>query len=427
MSLPRFTADRPTRAGFLTSAFLALGERATDPADLYFGLHLRLHGPPPDLLALRALVAERAARVPLLTHRLTVRPDGPWWEPDPLFDAAHHVHQLPDGDLAPRSAQSLLSTPPDDNRPRWGLWLQRGDARDWALCYLVHHAVQDATSMLHTLRALFEHVPHAPFPTGPAPANSTPRGTRTVRSLMPLLPGVLGTYLPRKRWNQPRQNDGALPVLAHSAVGLTVLRASARATGTTVNDVHLAAMATAVGDWNPDPHPAGPWWRRGPHVLVPVSTRLPEDREDLAPDRGNRIGLLRTRIPCTASDRRRLSRRRVALRALTEHTPPRLAAWILGRVTDPSGVALTASHIRVDEPLTVLGSRVTDTTAIPWLPPGHGCFTFLVTYDGTARLSALTRTANPNPRRLTGLWSLALRSAAPSRRTDDGDRHLSVE
>ena len=62
------------------------------------------------------------------------------------------------------------------------------------------------------------------------------------------------------------------------------------------------------------------------------------------------------------------------------------------RLGDRRNVALTASVFRSMPRFAVLGRTVEDLVALPWLPPGHGCFTILTRYGARATLSVLTDT-----------------------------------
>ncbi|MFI5887789.1 wax ester/triacylglycerol synthase domain-containing protein [Streptomyces sp. NPDC051554] len=413
------------QVSLLTKTFLTLGTSVADPSDLYFGFHLRMRGPSPGLTALREKVDHRAHGQPLLTHRLAFQEGHAWWEPDPDFDVTHHVQALTAPGLAPGPAQALLTAPPDASHPRWGLWLHRTDTEDWAITFLAHHAVMDATAMLHTLQALLG--PDADDMEA-LPRHRPARASRRAASLLPLLPDLLATYLPHvtsppppARWHQRE--------LAHASVDLELLRTTARANGSTLNQVHLAALAGALRTWGtPNGYAHRPWWQRGPYVLVPVDTRATrQGATAITPRSGNQLGLLRVPLPCghpdgtdrltaitTTAGRRHTARRRSALRTLTEHTPERLASWLLRRLTDPGDVVLTASHVRAPGLMTVLGAPVIELTAIPWLPPGHSCFTFLTTHNQTARLSALTSAPAQNPQQLVQQWSNACHETASS-------------
>ncbi|MBY8887053.1 wax ester/triacylglycerol synthase family O-acyltransferase [Streptomyces sp. PTM05] len=407
------------QAGLMTDAFLSLGTLAPTPSDMYFGYHMRVAGAGPDLARLRSHVARRIDRVPLLTHRLTVRDRHAAWEPDPAFDVDHHVRLAPGTGLEARPAQELLDFPVDEARPRWGLWVHRGDGRAWALTYLAHHAVQDAMTMLDTLRILLGA---GELPVAPAiPVAPTPRREK-ITGILPLVPGVLSTYLPRAASPKfPTPDPVAGRTLGQASVEVQVLRSIADATGSTVNQVHLAALTMALRSWSVTRESlTRPRWRNGPHLVVPVDTRRGTEQTQ-HPPYGNHIGLLRLSVPRSADDltktlaaiapstsRRRMARSRAALRTLNEYAPRRLASWAMRRVTDPRGLLLTASNVRCPAPLTAMGDEVTEVTAVPWLPPGSGCFTLLVTYRGVARLSVLSGAVSADPGALASLWARSL-------------------
>ncbi|MFD5558818.1 wax ester/triacylglycerol synthase domain-containing protein [Streptomyces sp. NPDC127068] len=400
---------------FLTKSFVRLGTLTREPSDLYFGFHLRMRGSPPDLAMLRAHVADRVSRIPALTHRLVLQDGRIRWEPDRDFDITRHVRQLPGTRPAYCPAQALLHPPPDPARPLWGMWLQTTETQGWGLSFLAHHAVQDATATLCTLRLLLGS---APLATRTSPHSLKPRPPQWATRLLPLLPDLLRAFRPAARTPQPDKHGPQPRELAHTSVDVELLRAAARATGLTVNQVHLAALARALYAWDPvHERAATSLWRAAPCALLPVDVRHPHEHEGIPSlPQGNRIGLLRVPLPhkaggaqdMPAMSRQRLAARRRALRILTEHTPEPLADRIFGRLTDPRGVALTASYVRMDEPMTALGARVIDIDAIPWLPPGHTCFTLLLTHGASANLAALTDTAARHPRRLVRLWAHAV-------------------
>jgi hypothetical protein len=204
---------------------------------------------------------------------------------------------------------------------------------------------------------------------------------------------------------------------------LNGIRAVCEATGATVGQVHLAAMAAAWRVWKP---PAQAQGKRGAQSRERATCLIPVDTRSVSPETGestyaNRIGLLSGRLPCHQADPLRqlatvmsdfprgfLGRQRVVLRALTEEVPERVAGWALRRLTDPARVAVTISHVPVDAPLSVMGQPVEEVGAVPWLPPGGRCFTLAVTYGGQFRLSVLTPGRPPDPADLVSLWASAI-------------------
>ena len=385
-------------ADFLGTTFTRLGQISPEPSDTFYGLVFRLAGPCPPVEEVRARVAAGVARLPLLTHRLVARASVTW-ERDPGFDVAHHVRELPAGTEI-RTAQALLAGVYDPARPPWHLWLAR-DGEGWRLIYLVHHARHDAVAAVRTVAALL----------GDAPVEITrqpPRG-RGWAAAAPILPDLLRTY--RSAPPVPRGAYGPARALGVDAVDTTTLRAIADRTGAAVNQVHLAAMSSALDRWAPWPDAT-----RRP-VNIPVDTRAAGAVHPFV----NRLGFMRVALPCgpaspadrlrlvtAAASRRRTARYRRAWAGLTGAADPRAAVWAMGRITDHTQVSMTLSSLRVPA-LTLADAPVLDVTAIPWLPPAHTCFAFLVTYGDHTRMSVLAPEGAPDPGALAAHWRDAVR------------------
>jgi len=381
-------------ADFLGTTFARLGQISPEPSDTYFGLVFRIGGACPPVEELRARVARRVERLPLLTHRLVARASVTW-ERDPDFDVANHVRELPPGTEV-LTAQALLAGTLDPARPPWGLWVSP-DGDGWRLFYLAHHARGDAVAALRTVSALLgeAEVAVAPF---------RPEG-RGWAAAAPILPDLLRTY--RSAPPVPRGRYGTGRVLGVGAVDTAALKDVATRTGTAVNQVHLAAMSAALDRWAPWPDVT-----RRP-VNIPVDTRDGEDANPFV----NRLGFMRVALPCgsaslderlrqvaAAAGRRRTARYRRAWAGLTRAADPRTAAWAMRRITDHTQVAMTLSSLRVPAPLTLADAPVQDVTTIPWLPPAHTCFAFLVSYGDHTRLSVLAPEGAPDPDELAGHW-----------------------
>lgn len=385
--LPTLPAD------FLGTTFARLGQIAKDPSDTYFGLVFHVAGPCPSVEELRARVAAQVERAPLLTHRLVARASVTW-ERDPDFDVAAHVRTLPPGTEV-LSAQSLLADTLDPARPPWGLWVSEDDD-SWRLFYLVHHARQDAAAAVRTVTALLGDGVLAGGPT-------RPQG-RGWPALVPLSPDLLRTY---RSAPVPRGAYGPGRALGTGTVDTNLLREVAERTGAAINQVHLAAMSTALDRWAPWPDAT-----RRP-VNIPVDTRRPDDDNAFA----NRLGFMRVALPCgtasptdrlravvSAASRRRTARYRRAWGALTRAADPRAATMAMQRITDHTQVSMTLSSLRVPAPLILMDAPVLDVTTIPWLPPAHTCFAFLVSYGDHTRLSVLTPEGAPDPTALATHW-----------------------
>lgn len=384
-------------ADLLGTAFARLGQIAPNPADTYFGLVFRLSGPCPVVDDLRARVAARIDRLPRLTERLVARATVQW-ERDPDFDVANHVHTLPPH-TGVLSAHEVLGTP-DATRPPWGLWISE-DADGWRLYYVVHHARHDAGGALRTVQVLLGDLAVEP---GAAPS----RG-RGWPALLPISLDLARTKLPAPP--VPLRKYGPGRAVAAAEVDLALLTEVAERTGATVNQVHLAALSSALDRWSPRPEVS-----RRP-VNIPVDTRAAGDS-----DVTNRLGFMRVDLPCgdavpparlravrAAGGRRRTGRYRRVWAAITRGGGHPVAAWAMRRITDHTQVAITASTIRVATPLTLADAPVLEVATVPWLPPAHECFAFLATYGDRATLSVLAPEGAADPAALAGYWSDAVR------------------
>jgi hypothetical protein len=396
-----------TPADYLGTLFGWLGQIASDPTDARFGLMFRVAGPCPPIDELRARIAGQVEQLPQLTERL-VATTSVYWEPDPDFDIANHVTALPPG-TGVLSAQALIGDTYDPLRPPWGMWISEEDD-SWHLYYVVHHARQDAAAAVRTVSTLLgDGVP--PLPEG----RTAPSG-RGWPALDPIHDDVLhGKNTAR---STPPTRYGPKRLLGTRTVEVALLTDIAARTGATVNQVHLAAMSDALDRWTPLPDT-----ERRP-VSIPVDTRGDKDVDDHF---ANQIGLMRVDLPCgtagpadrlrtvvSAASRDRLARYRQVWADLDRAADNEVANWALQHITDPTQVSMTMSTLRVPAPMSVLSAPVLDVTAIPWLPPAHACFAFLITYGDQARLSVLTPEGIPDPDELTALWQAALQELATS-------------
>jgi diacylglycerol O-acyltransferase / wax synthase len=402
---PAGTLRRPD---LLTQTFLAMQSRASNPTDLYFGALLRSSGSMPDILSLRAHVSRHLLHLPVLSHRLASAEDGSVrWEPDPDFDIGTHVTASPQTSPDAVPAGEWLGDAPGRDRPLWRMILLPGPGAQWGLAYLVHHAAQDGTAMMHALEVLFGDKPAA------GPSGLPARRRRPWHALL-AVPPLLGTVRPAPPVTAMARSADAARVLTHRSVDLADLRSIAASAGTTIGQVHLAAVAGAIRRWSPADF-AGPRLRqRDVPANVPLDTRVAGE-EGVA---GSLIGLLRVALPSSDDDPRRrlhdasrrlgrgrVRRNRLGLRAVADDLPTRYAAFALRRVGNRRTVALTVSTFRPLGPLSILGRPVNGAVAIPWLPPRANCFSILLTYGDRATLSVLTDGTVDRTRDLASCWA----------------------
>ena len=272
-----------------------------------------------DVIAVRALLGQRIHLIPPLRRRVVMSPDGlgrPQWAEDPDFDLADHVMAAPLP--APVSWPELehfvgevAGRPLERGKPLWEMWVVGGLADgSLALVTKLHHSIMDGGAGGDLMASLFDLDPGATtvVPEDP-PWKADVLPSRAERALWSL------RSMPRFAWNAPgaltrtarslagtshawlrlRATGEAAPLTAprtilngaitsHRSVSLTrvplddVLEVR-RAFGTTVNDVVLAATATALRRYLAD---------RGGLVDRPLIAAVPVNaRADGATDGGN--------------------------------------------------------------------------------------------------------------------------------------------
>jgi WS/DGAT/MGAT family acyltransferase len=398
----------------LDGAFLDLD---THDAPLHVGWTIRLAGPAPSLHALRRHLTARLDRVPSLRRRLvatTLACGERRFEDDPAFDITRHVLACalpaPGGIGELRAAAGvLLSTPLDPARPLWRMCLVDGPAGGgWALVGQVHHALVDGIAALEVAALLLDAAPDAP-PDPPSqwrPQRTSPgrAGLLAARSRLAGAAGglrglgsgdaedtgdVLREVLRAAPDTALDRGTGPRRLVAFADARLDAMREAGRAHGATVNDVLLAACATALG---------AAVRRRGEgheelKALVPVSVRQP------GADLGNRLSFLVVSLPVAERDPVRALERVAAQTARAKgsgHTTPVAGlAEALG-LLPRRGRALAAraalrlaafnvivSNVPGPEPaLYLMGRRVTAIHPAVPVPDGHGLTIGALSYAG---------------------------------------------
>ncbi len=340
-----------------------------------------------DLAALRAHVAARVHRVPVLRQRVmpvVLGVDQPYWVDDPDFTVDRHVHEstVPapggPGELA-RVVALLHERRLDRRHPLWQAHLLRGLAGGRVAVYCkIHHAMMDGVGGGALVEALFDPVPEdgarpgAPEDGAPlgAPEEAAPwhpdrpptqldllsRGawTMTRSGLRSARLGVeamvraplLAQGLFRRVVGEPQPDDVArLPVRAprtpfNAEIGpdrawasvdlpLPEVKAVGAAAGATVNHVVMALCAGVLRRW---------LLGRGvlPQLpliaVVPVSERTGREPSPF----GNRLALVRAVLPTHLDDaRERLDAVREEMAAALQ----RHESWPRGLMSDAAEYA----------------------------------------------------------------------------------------
>lgn len=289
-----------------------------------------------DWAALRSLVQHRMVeRFPRFRQRVVEVHGVPHWEDVEGFDLEDHLHPVrlpaPAGHAQLQDFTSaLVSVPLDHARPLWDLYLVEGYGSGCAAVFRMHHAIADGIALARLLMSLTDDPEAEPVAvSGPVAAGTGPSrslGGTVVHELVEALvhpqrlaalvthPGkVLDlarttladaealaqlAVMPADRQTALRGTAGVLKSVAWSPpVPLDRLRDAAHRSGTTVNDVLLAAVAGALR--------AHLVRRRGlvhdVRAIVPFNLR-PLD-EPLSVELGNKFGLVYVPLPLTTEDR----------------------------------------------------------------------------------------------------------------------------
>ncbi|MDT3396013.1 wax ester/triacylglycerol synthase family O-acyltransferase [Streptomyces sp. B1866] len=377
---------------------------------MHLGAVLLFDGDPPGLDALAAHLTERLPLAPELTFRAAGTARRPRWEPDPAFDVRNHLHLAAPapgpGPLADRVINAMLGLPLDPGRPLWGLWaVPTGHGH--ALCYRAHHGYQDGQAAARTVRTLF-----APSPSRPTRRPTTPPVPR-------LEPGVVRDVLPLlrrpARWSALDAPPGSRRLATTTDTDLTRLKAIARTTSTTVNQVCLALVTSLLRgcfprDW---PHP-----RQTVRTAMGLSLRSPRAPY---PCLGNQSGADHIALPCgepSAPRRLEILRERITPEHLAQVR--RHQAALLGRLprwsgkfvvrvsTHPRFVQLAVVDIRGRTSVAFGGRQAQAVYALPpWIPRQPLMITW-ITYRDRLHATFLASDEFAGRTLLADLWHQAV-------------------
>jgi diacylglycerol O-acyltransferase / wax synthase len=319
----------------LDSSFLHLED---GPAHMHVASTLVFEGPTPDYVEFRDHIRSRLHLVPRFRQKLRFVPFGqgrPVWVDDPQFNLDYHVRHtaLPE----PGSEQQLrtlaarvFSQRLDRSKPVWELWLVDGlSGGRFAIVGKSHHCLVDGVSGMDITTVLFDTDPEPPaqpesepWAPGPEPSDTQLLGRALIERATTPAEAVRGV---RALFRAPRQAAGAvvdslesIGALARAGISappspfnveispyrrfawvqadLDGFKRIKSATGGTVNDVVLAAVAGALGRF----------LRARGHAttdlelkaMVPISVRTADERGAL----GNRVSAMYAPLPVGIED-----------------------------------------------------------------------------------------------------------------------------
>jgi WS/DGAT/MGAT family acyltransferase len=333
----------------------------------------------------------------------------PFWEDDPAFDLDRHVHELtlsaPGGRRELQQLMGeLMAMPLDRSKPLWDAYVIDGYGDGMALVTRVHHCIADGIALARVLLSLTDGHPDAGVAD---PVEHSDHG------LLDLLtaPAAVGTHLaaaglrealqlvshPRGQLSNLAADGGAVAKLLLTGADektvftgelglerkvtwsdsfpLDSVKAVGHSTGTTVNDVVIAALTGALHRYLAERKSLVPEIR----AMVPFNLR-PLD-QPLPRELGNRFGVVYLPLPVGIEDaHERLAAVHRSMAAI-KHTPEGVISYgILGamgltpppveqRLLDVFSSKTTAVITNVPgprEPVSFAGAKVGG--VIAWVP-----------------------------------------------------------
>jgi len=325
---------------------------------------------PMDLERCKDVVRERLVeRFPRFRQRIVEpRPSVgvPSWEDEPRFDFDRHVHHLalpaPRDRLALQEfVGDLISTPLDRSKPLWDLYFVDGYGAGMALVWRMHHCIADGIALARVLLSMTDEQPdagiqpegdrgaaHGPLDaltrpltvgahlaeaamhegfgllTHPRPqlralASRTAADARALRRLL--------LTLPDQKTVLSGELSGAQKVTWTERIALEDVKAIGHATGTTVNDVLVAAMTGALHRYLVRRHSLVDELR----ATIPFNLRPPD--EPLPRELGNHFGLVYLELPVgMRGQRQRLEEVHRRMDSIKHSPEGALAYGILGLI-----------------------------------------------------------------------------------------------
>jgi diacylglycerol O-acyltransferase len=392
---------RPVRTPFrsVDASWLRMDE----PENLMVVTGVLVLDAPLPLARLRELVEKRLLRFRRFTSRVVPPFAGvglPSWEPDPEFDLDRHLllARLGPGAGEPvlqAFVSQLLSEPLPAGRPPWTIHLVEHFQGGSAVVARIHHCVGDGMALVHVLLSMADGA-SAPGRRGARPSASwaVTLGEQALRGARALLahPGRIGDLarlasgsagsllgllaLPDDPPTRLKGVLGREKIAAWSRpLDLDDVKSIGRATGSTVNDVLMAALAGALRRYLvASGEPPRELDVRG---VVPVNLRRPEAAGRL----GNRFGLVFLSLPVGIEDPLdRLFEVRRRMRALKD-SPQALAVyqvlWAVGAAPRPlfdlalrifaaKGTAVVTNVVGPRRPISIGGAPLRE--VMFWVP-----------------------------------------------------------
>ncbi len=389
----------------------------------------------------------------------------PVWRPVDALNLAYHVHIHPAGNLPNRATLQAaicreLSYPMDPHQPLWRVGLFRARRGRLVILFRAHHAIADGIAMLRLLQQLDDTAQHENEIPAPAAEASHVLQAGPLGSLISRLTSLNSVLLgageffrrelqhPEHLREQLHQGEGMaaailrvlrLPSDNHPslhaqlsgrrrvawtrALPIEPIHAYAKQCGVTLNDVFLAALASAFHHELLD-HGESIDREETLRVTIPVNLRDENDGET-----GNRFGLVLLDLPVGeprfATRLDLIATRMRALKDSPEASAVLLSLGIAGQLPESAehrlidliadkSVAVVSNLPGPQQALHIAGARTENMTFFPPQAGHIGIGISLIGYAGhlTAGLSADTHRI-ADPERFIGRLQKALRGIRP--------------
>lgn len=324
---------------------------------------------PMDFERCKDVVRERLIeRFPRFRQRIVERPGigVPSWEDQPKFDFDRHVHHLAlpaphDRVALEELVGDLISAPLDRSKALWDLYFVEGYGAGIALVWRMHHCIADGMALARVLLSMTDGQPdggiqpegdpgpaHRPLETLASPLAA---GAHLAEAAMhegftllthprPELRGLVShtaadaralrrllLTLPDKDTVLRGELSGAQKVTWIDGIALEEVKAIGHATGTTVNDVLVAAITGALHRYLVRRHSLVAELR----ATIPFNLRPPE--EPLPRELGNHFGLVYLDLPVgMRGPRKRLDEVHRRMDSIKHSPEGALAYGILGLI-----------------------------------------------------------------------------------------------
>jgi diacylglycerol O-acyltransferase len=427
------TQKHKDRLSVIDNSFLDLEK---GPSHMHVGGLMIFEGPPPSHEDFIRGISARLHLVPRYRQKLAFprfEMGRPLWIDDTTFNIDYHVRHtaLPKpGSTAQlrQLAGRIFSQRLDRSKPLWESWLVQGlEGNRFALINKTHHSLVDGISGVDISTVLFDLSPVPPEIEEPEPWTPSPEPSQAelvaegVKGIVRTPFDVAGKAAevvsgPGRALGSVRENAEAVgevvwaglnpapKVPLNAAIGphrrvewvrrrLDDFKAVKNALGGTVNDVVLATVAGALGDW-----------LRGRGIrtqglelraLVPVSIRAEGEHGAL----GNRIAAMRGPLPVYATDpRERLRIVSDSMDGLKESKQAQGAEVIAGlQDFAPPTILAQAARINFSTrlfnlivtnvpgpqfPLYLQGREMQELIPIAFLPENHALAIAIMSYNG---------------------------------------------